>query len=188
MRNRKVLLPLLVIIAILTSCVHLLPGGKDTTKSRWKTFQDAKADFDRVVPNRTTAKQLRAYGFDLYSTPNIRVLNYIDIAAATQAIRAEKLDPGLRRCLDAKTNCQAYEFSPQEIHSQRYGNFWADLFNFSRKIKDKGWRFKALFVVVNGVVVEKFWSGVPNVDTDREATNPLGPFQDSGSMIMRLIP
>lgn len=179
---------ILLLVAILSGCVALLPTGKDVTKSRWKSFNEAKADFDRVVPNKTTTSELRTLGFDLYSSPNVRILNYIDIAVATQSIKREELDGGLSLCLSAKNNCQAYEFFPQEIHSERYGSFWLDLFNFRRKTRDKGWRFKALFVVVDNVVVEKLWGGNPNVDTDREAKNPLGPLQDAGGLIMKAVP
>ena len=70
------------------------------------------------------------------------------------------------------------QFISQEIRSERYGNFWLDFFNFKRKTMDKGWRFKALFVVVDNIVVEKLWSGDPNVYMDREAKNPLVLLQE----------
>ena len=178
----------LLIGVILSGCAALLPTGKDIAKSRWSSFDQAKADFDRVVPNKTTTGQLKTLGFDLYSTPNVRILNYIDIAIATQSIKKENLDGGLALCLSAKNNCQAYEFTSQEIHSERYGNFWLDFFNFKRRTMDKGWRFKALFVIVDDTVVEKLWSGDPNVLLDREAKNPLGLLQEGGGMIFKVIP
>lgn len=179
---------LLLIGIILSGCAALLPTGKDIARSRWKSFDNAKTDFDKVVPSKTTTGQLKALGFDLYSTPNVRILNYIDIAVATQSLKKEELDGGLALCLSAKNNCQAYEFISQEIRSERYGNFWLDFFNFKRRTMDKGWRFKALFVVVDNIVVEKLWSGDPNVYMDREAKNPLGILQEGGGMLFKVIP
>jgi len=187
MEKNRVIPAILIIGIFFSGCVTLLPAGKDTIRSRWKSFNEAKTDFDRVVPNKTTTRELRKYGFDLYSTPNIRILNYIDIAVATQSLKKEELDGGLALCLSVRNNCQAYEFTPQEIRSERYGNFWLDIFNFKRRTRDKGWRFRALFVVVDDIVVEKLWGGDPNVDTDRELRNPLGPLQDAGSMMLKAI-
>ncbi len=175
-------------LACFTGCKALLPSGRDETLTPWKSFADAKSEFERVVPNQTTTRQLKTLGFDLYSTPNITILNYVDISRYLQAINRDDLSPGFQKCLHAQNNCRAYELEPKNIKSKRYGNFWLDLFNFNRKSKESGWRFRALFVVVDDLVVEKLWSGSPMIEEDKETTNPLGPLQDSGSMIIRLIP
>src|SRR5689334_1773606 len=185
MGKNRIVTAVFVVACVLSGCAALLPSSKDVSKSRWKTFDDCKASFDKVIPNKTTARQLKTRGFDLYSTPNIRILNYLDIAVATQSIKKEELDVGLQMCLNAKNACRGYEFNPSYISSERYGNFWVDLFNFKRMTKDRGWRFKATFVIVDNVVVEKLWSGDPNVAQDRETKNPLGPFQEFGGTIIR---
>jgi len=188
MGKNRMLTVFFIIACIFSGCAALLPSAKEISKSRWKTYADCKASFDSVIPNKTTARQLRTHGFDLYSTPNIRILNYIDIAVATQSIKKEELDTGLQMCLNAKNNCRGYEFNPSYITSERYGNFWVDLFNFKRQTKDRGWRFKATFVIVDNVVVEKLWSGDPNIAQDHETRNPLGPFQEFGGRLINLIP
>jgi hypothetical protein len=38
------------------------------------------------------------------------------------------------------------------------------------------------------VVVEKFWDGDPKIVLNRETKNPLGPFQEAGSLILRVVP
>ena len=96
---------LFLIGIFLTGCYALLPIGKDIARSRWKSFDQAKTDFDKVVPSKTTTSQLKAVGFDLCSTPNVRILNYIDIAVATQSLKKEELDGGLALCLSAKNKC-----------------------------------------------------------------------------------
>jgi hypothetical protein len=182
------LLIILVLCCFVSGCVALLPKEKKVTNTPWKTFDEAKAAFEKVVPRATTTTELKNVGFHLYSTPNIRVLNYLDIAAATLPLQREDLSEGLALCLKAQNKCLAYQFEPQVIKSNRYGNFWLDLLNLQRKTIEEGWRFKALFVVVDNVVVEKFWSGDPIIEVDHERVNPLGPLQDSGGLILSLIP
>jgi hypothetical protein len=187
-RIRPPLLTILILCCILSGCVALLPKEKKVTNTPWKTFDEAKAAFEKVAPRATTTTQLKMIGFNLYSTPNIRIMNYLEVAATTIPLKEADLSEGLALCLKAQNKCTAYEFEPQVINSKRYGNFWLDLFNFQRKTSDKGWRFRALFVVVDNVVVEKFWSGNPLIDLDQDRVNPLGPLQESaGGMIMKLI-
>jgi hypothetical protein len=166
----------------------LLPSSHDVTRSPWESFENVKSAYDLVIPDQTTVRQLKTIGFDLYSTPNIKVLNYLDIAAATQSIQWQYLDEGFKRCLIAKGRCQAYEFAPQNIRSKHVGNFWLDLFNFKRKSKESGWSFKALFLVVDDTIIYKLWSGVPIIEADKEQKNPLGPFQDAGGLVNRVLP
>ena len=177
-----------LVLCLVLGCARLLPTTKEAARSPWKSFDEAKASYDRVVPGQTTVPQLKTFGFDLYSTPNVRILNYLDIAVATQSIKPEDLDSGLRQCLQAKNKCRAYEFGPQFIYSERYGNFWLDLLNFRRKTKDTGWRFRALFVIVDNIVVDKLWGGTPNIQQDRDLRNPLGPLQDAGSLLPKAVP
>lgn len=168
---------------VICGCVALLPKEKRVTNTPWKTFDEAKLAFEAVAPRNTTVSQMKKIGFDLYSTPNVRVMNYLDIAAATLPLKEGILSDGFLLCLSAKLNCQAFEIEPQMLNNTRYGNFWLDVLNFRRKSRETGWRFKALFVVVDNVVVEKLWSGNPQIDVDQDRINPLGPFQDLGSRI-----
>jgi len=54
--------------------------------------------------------------------------------------------------------------------------------------KGTGWRFKAVFLVIDDVVVDKFWNGDPKIIEDRDEKFPLGPLQGAGEMVLRLIP
>lgn len=181
-----VLSAILFAAILLTACVTMLPTGKDVSNSRWNSFNEIKTAYDRVIPNRTTVKELKIYGFDIDSAPNVRILNYVDIARDVQAIKKENLDPGLSLCIRVKDRCSAYEFYFKETSSERYGNFWLDFFSFKRQTRDKGWSFKSLFVVVNNNVVAKLWGGEPNIDRDRQTQNPLGPLQDGSGLIKTL--
>ena len=166
-------------------CASLLPTAKDTTKFPWNSFEEARTAYNKVVPNTTTVKQLRDLGFNIYSSPNLKVLNYVDIAVATQSIKSQDFDGGIERCLRARNNCRGYQFEPSFLKDERYGNFWLDLFNFKRKNRQTGWRFIAVFFVIDDLVIEKVWSGSPSILIEKEGKNPLGPFQEGAGFMLR---
>ena len=70
--------------------------------------------------------------------------------------------------------------SPRE----RKGSFWADFLNFQRRTETTGWRFTALVLLVNDLVVYRSWSGQPAIDEKEVTHNPLGPFQDIGPSVV----
>ncbi len=170
------------VFLLLQGCASLLPSSKEVTKSRWNSFDEAKAAYDKIMPNTTTLEDLKNLGFNPETTPNITILNYLEVAKAVQPIRKEDLEPGLAVCLDAKEKCRAYEFELKNINGKRYGNFWLDLLNFRRNIHLTGWRFNSLIVAVDGTVTYKVWSGNPHTDATVEQKNPLGPLQDGANL------
>jgi hypothetical protein len=176
------------ILLFLYGCTALLPSSKAVVRTPWNNFQEAASAYNKVTTNETTMTQLRRLGFDLYSTPNVKILNYLDIAVATQNIRTDDLGGGLARCLKARNACRGYQFSPRVMKNERIGNFWLDMLNFRRKTKGTGWQFTATFLVIDDIVVDKFWNGTPTILEDQESKNPLGPLQDAGGLILRLIP
>jgi hypothetical protein len=70
------------------------------------------------------------------------------------------------------------------ISKARTGNFFADFINFKRRTETTGWRFNALILMVNDVVVYRAWGGQPVVNEVEVNTNPLGPFQDMGPAVI----
>jgi len=42
-------------------------------------FKEAKAAYERITPLETTHKEIHELGFDPFTTPNIRILTYLDI-------------------------------------------------------------------------------------------------------------
>ncbi|MBI1922028.1 MAG: hypothetical protein HYS23_13210 [Geobacter sp.] len=183
---RLLTLLMLTLTLLLTGCGFLLPSTKDTIESPWKTFEDVKISFDKIVPGQTSVSELKKLGFDIESTPNLRILNYLDIAGSVQSIRMENLDEGLKECLIAKTACRAFVFEPKRVYSKRIGNFWLDFFNFRRKSKETGWQFKALLVLVDDHVTYKLWSGTPTIEAYKDQRNPLGPLQGASDFLLSL--
>jgi hypothetical protein len=174
---------ILVVLVLQLGCTALLPRGKAISESPWAKYSDAKDAFDAITVGKTTTEDLKGLGFDVVSSPNLRIMNYLDIAATVQAIPIKELDPGLQACLRARADCRAYIFEPKRTYSKRVGNFWLDILNFRRKTHETGWRFKALIVFVNSHVAYKLSSGEPQVDQLQDQVNPLGPFQAPASMI-----
>jgi hypothetical protein len=160
----------------LVACSGLLPTKQNNTQIPWQTFDEAKTAFEQIKPNQTTLSQLKDTGFDPDKTPNIKIINYLDVIQyfmANPSIRKADLDPHLAVCLDLRELCYAYEMQPEDIHSKRYGNAFMDLLNFRRKTKISGWRFKALIVMNQEVVAYKLWSGEPQVLEHEDKRNPL---------------
>lgn len=177
----------IILVSIwLNACSGLLPTLDKKNQSPWTSFAAAKASFDKIVPQETTHDDLKKLGFDPFETPNMKLITYLDIIQKfipNESISFDDLDPGIQACLKAKADCHGYEVTPQEIKNERYGNVLLDLFNFRRKTKISGWRFSALIVLKNGLVVYKLWGGEPNVLEYEDKKNPLGPLQDIGRII-----
>ena len=168
-------------VAFISGCSTLLPSAKQYTESPWKSYEAVKNAFDKIVPGQTTLKDLETLGFGPGQTPNVELLNYLDIIQKfmpNQSIRIEDLDPAIQTCLKVKDLCTGLKVSPEWTGNKRYGNLFLDLFNFERKTKISGWRFEALLVVIDDVVVYKLSSGQPKVLRDENKRNPLGPIQD----------
>ena len=82
-------LPRLIILTafmLQMGCATLLPTGKSIAESPWKEYSNAKDAFDAITVGKTTEEDLKTLGFDTTSSPNIKVLNYLDIAATVQPI------------------------------------------------------------------------------------------------------
>lgn len=168
-----------------------LPKSESVTTSPWKSFDAVMAAYGKIVPGRTSVKDLRDAGFDPYTTPNMRVLSYLDITRhflTTDAITLDRLDPAVRDCILAREACLGYEVVVERIHHERVGSTFADLFNFRRETHETGWRFRALFVIQNSMVTYKLWSGVPRIDRTIDKDNPLGPVQEPAGLVPSPLP
>jgi len=175
---------LLSLAAIFSSCstTSLLPRQQKIVVTPWNSFGEAKSTFDRIIPYQTKKNELEELGFAPPVTPNIQILNYLDIMERfmpNQSITIEDLALGLQDCLADQEQCMAYEIIIRKFDSQRFGNVFLDLFNFRRKTTVSGWDFRALIVIKNNLVVYKLSSGTPNTDELHDSKNPLGPLQSS---------
>ncbi|MDE3009687.1 MAG: hypothetical protein KGI67_02260 [Pseudomonadota bacterium] len=171
-----------------TACGTLLPVSESETQSPWSSFAQAQASFDQIKEHETNAAGLRQLNFDPVANPNVTILSYADVLRRfipSPGADPAALDGGVRECLSATQRCRGYEVDHKVIHRNRYGNFWSDLFNFRRKVDVLGWRFNAVVLVVDDVVVYKLSGGQPAIHEHEESVNPLGPLQGAGEGILR---
>ena len=174
---------ILLFMQCLVGCSTLLPKDKTITVGTWDTFEEAQQTFDKIIPLKTTLDDLKKLKIDPESNANINILNYTDVTnrfISGLSIESYELDTGIEECILAKTNCKGYEINERVVKRKRYGNFWADLFNFKRKTDIVGWSFNGIVLINDGLVVYKLSSGKPSIHEKVEKNNPLGPLQSGG--------
>jgi hypothetical protein len=177
---------LLCLAALVAGCSAMLPDSNKDQVTPWKTYAEAEAAFARIVPNRTTLGQLKALGFDPDKVPNMTILSHADLLRRLEAMVAfegSRLDPAIRKCVEARGACYGYHIEQQKLDRERVGNFFADFLNFKRVTQVRGWSFDALILISNNVVVYKSWSGKPNISEIEQERHPLGPLQGAGQSI-----
>ena len=180
MKHHLVIPFLLWAAGLLSGCAGLLPDAKNIVEGPWKSFEEARETFSRIIPYQTTRSELHAVGLDPLKNPNITVLNYSDVIrrfVPPGGVDGYSLDPGVMDCISVRTDCQGFEIDQKVLRRDRYGNFWLDFFNFNRKTLTTGWEFSAVWLIKGDVVVYKLIGGKPQVREDETKRNPLGPFQ-----------
>lgn len=182
---------LVVTVALLTSgCSFLLPTSRTTTESKWRSFDEAKVAFDRIVPGVTSTNELGALGFDPAANPNVRILTYLDVIQRfmpNQSITKDDLDSSVRAFIEAREQGQAWEIEVNNTKAKRYGNACLDVTGFVKKTHETGWQFKGLLLIRESRVVYKLAAGQPNVDRYDKKVRPLGPLQELDSILVRTV-
>ena len=183
----RIILTLLVALMLLPTfgckSVSLLPSSYDETVSKHDSYESLKNSYDNIVIGSSTKGDLKQVGFDLDFGNNVEELTYVAVSKIflhNPAIDRSDLPEGIIECLEAKGGCKAYKISIENINKERYGSFWADVFNFRKRTRHTGWRFEALFILVNDKVVYALQSGQHNIDKTEVKKNPLGPVQGFG--------
>jgi hypothetical protein len=170
----------------LSGCAELLPKASTEVSSPWQSYEQARQAIERIVPYTTTTAELKTAGIDPYVTPNVQLLTYSEIVLRfplSGSMPWEKLDRGLRECLEAGKSCQGYSISVRESKRDRVGNFWLDALNFYRVVDVHGWSFHALILAVDGRVVYVLHGGEPIIKEQETNKQPLGPLQGWGDAI-----
>ena len=189
MKQRSIIGTASVVAAVLlvSGCTSLLPRARSES-SAFKSFDEASKAIDTLTPMQSKIDAVTALGIDPVKQPNTVILTHADIVrrfVPSALLKREDLDPGVLRCLQAREACRGWELTAARISRTRSGNFFADFANFSRKTETNGWRFNALILLVDDVVVYRAWGGQPNVNEVEVNTNPLGPLQDLGPAIVK---
>jgi len=174
----------LVVVASMLAqgCASWLPKNR-TESPTFQTFDEARQAIESLVPNKSNLETLTALGLTPAKQPNTLILTQTDVIRRVvngSVLAKEDLDPGIITCLNARDACRGWELNVVHISKARTGGFWADFLNFKRRTETTGWRFNALILMVNDVVVYRGWGGQPVVNEVEVNTNPLGPLQDMG--------
>ena len=177
---------LFLVTLILSGCSSLLPSVRSET-SPFKSFDEAKAAIDALVPMKSDAQALAAIGISPVLQPNTVILTHDDIVrrfVPSALLKREDLDAGVLACLQARDACRGWEITGARILRARTGSLFLDFTNFSRYTHTTGWRFNALILLVNDTVVYRAWGGQPHLNEFEVNTNPLGPLQEMGPAII----
>ena len=79
MKSYTMCLLFLALVASTTGCRSLFPSESKTTRTPWQNFDEAQAAFDKITPHKTSIEELKSLGFDPSTTPNVKVLTYLDL-------------------------------------------------------------------------------------------------------------
>lgn len=173
---------MLMLTLLASGCASLLPESHTNTTS-FQSFDEARAAVEALVPMKSDRQALEANGFNPAKHPNTVLLTHADVARRflpSALLRREDLDPGIWVCLEARDACRGLEIIGVKIDKVRTGNFFLDFLNFERNNHTSGWRFNAVVLLVNDLVVYRTWGGQPEINERENTRNPLGPFQDIG--------
>jgi hypothetical protein len=168
---------------LLSACAALLPRGSSDTTTDFLDFAQARAALERIVALQTSTSELKVLGFDIQSGANVTLISYPEIIARltpNPSVPLDKLDPGIRQCIEVQTRCRGHLFHFERQERKREGGFWLDFFNIQRTTNTKGWWFEALIVVSDDKVLFRNYAGQAHADRVDKQTNPLGPFQPAG--------
>ncbi len=180
----------LALVITTTGCKSLFSSTSQRARTPWQNFEEAETAFDKIVPHKTTVPELKVMGFDPLTTPNIKILTYLDLIQRfipNSSITMADLQPDVRACIESKDCCHAYEMELDLIDAKRFGNLALDILGFKRNTKTTGWRYKALVIVKDDVVAYKIRSGEPNVDRVEKKSRPLGPLQELDNAVSKLL-
>lgn len=172
----------LLLALMLAACASdVLPRTERRAEGPFETYEIAETAYRVIEPGVTTTAKLHELGIDPATTPNLRVVNYVEIMRhfmPSDTIALGDLDPAVQGCIAAKTACTGWLLSPSASSTQRTGDVSLDVLGFQRETEETGWSATMLLLLADDVVVYKLWSGTPLNTEHREETNPLGPAQD----------
>lgn len=182
MKDIRHAVSLLLMLVWLSGCSSLLPSEREEALSPFDDYLDAEIRYSQATIGTTSRSELFALGFDPLAEGNGKMLSFIDLRLmfVQPNVPIEYLPDGLLQCLQAKDRCVGYAFEFNKTDTQRVGNFWADAFNFRKKRELQGWIFRAVFVLVDDMLVHKVSNGEPNIRRFEVKRNPLGPLQGAG--------
>jgi hypothetical protein len=176
----------LSLVLLTSACSSLLPTA-NTDSTSFESFDAARTAIEALVPMKSKRSVLEKDGFNPLTYPNTKILTHSDVVrllVPTGLLTRADLDPGILVCVEARDNCLGMGIVASKIVKTRTGNFLLDFSNFKRHTETTGWRFNALILFVNDLVVYRSWGGEPVVNETEITNNPLGPLQNVGPALL----
>ena len=168
---------------VLGACSSLLPTSSTAASAGFGSFDEARLAAEQILPLTTHIQELDLLGFDTREGLNVTLVSYPEIVVRLTphpGVPIGQLDAGIRHCIEIHMACRGYLFRFERENRERQGNFFLDFFNVSRTTHLTGWRFEALIVVSNDMVLFRNYSGQARIERVDRQINPLGPFQPAG--------
>jgi hypothetical protein len=173
-------------VGYLTACSSWLPKAGNES-FYFNSFAEAQHAIESLVPMKSNLQDLIALNLDPGHQPNTVILSFADISkkfVGSGVLSKEDLGPGVSACLAARDACRGWDLNISRIDKKRTGAFFQDFINYRRRTETTGWRFNALILMVDDVVLYRSWGGQPEVNEIDNQKNPLGPLQDIGPAII----
>lgn len=167
-------------------CTSLLPVSHSDA-SAFQTFEEARDAVVALVPMKSTRSTGGKEWVDFAAHPNTKILTHSDVVrllVPAGLLKREDLDPGILVCVQARDACRGLVIVASRIAKTRTGSFFADFINYRQRTETTGWRFNALILYVDDLVVYRSWGGQPKIDELDVHTRPLGPLQDLGPTLV----
>jgi hypothetical protein len=171
----------------LAGCTALLPSSSAVSPSSFDSFEAAQAALEKTVPYKTTLEELKALGFDPQASANVSIIPYPEVVsrlAPYSGVALDALDPGVRDCILAQTQCKAYVYRFGRVGSpaRRKLSSWISSTS-TAMCRCAAGASRAWWWCVNGIVLFRNSAGESKLNTfdaTERTINPLGPFQRSG--------
>ena len=179
--SRLAVIAALAALPLAACATDILPSTSREAAGPFPSYEIAETAYKIIQPGVTTSSKLREYGIDPKTTPNLRVINYVEVMRVfmpTDSVQLSDLDPAVQGCIGSRNACTGYVMAPGASGTQRTGHISLDVLGFQRTTEETGWAASMLLLLVDDVVVYKLWSGTQQIEEKRDETNPLGPAQD----------
>jgi hypothetical protein len=179
----------LLTLGALAGCSSLLPKSKETSgnaSTAWQSYQEAERAFDAIVPGKTTTAELAELHLNPKSNPNITLLHNYEVRERfipNTTVTLADLDAGVRQCVEARESCVGWEINQTAMQKKRNGNAALDMLRMKRETHSSGWRFTALLLVKDGVVLYKLSGGQPIIHEIASTEDMLAPVQSLSSKL-----
>ena len=171
--------------AVTVGCGSLLPTKQSQSQSPWQSFTEAREVVGRIELGITTRGDLKSWGIDIDTMPNVKHLTYLDVAHKFGMVggiidNRINIPAGVLKLVAAGDRGRAYELEARVIKEARTGNFALDWLNFRKNRHKTGWEFKVFLIVIDDKIEYVLHSGTPAINTVSKERNPLGPLQSLG--------